>query len=207
MRILLTILIILYTACGDAGNRKNVSKTGNVTDTCDGPDANIACCFVDMPEIINERMKIAGENEPGKRMIIEGQIFKENEKTPFPGILIYAYHTDSEGIYSKKGNERGIQKWHGHLHGWCKTNEEGRYEIQSIRPSRYPTNFAPAHIHLAIKKPDGEMIYLNDFVFSDDSLVNDEYRSRLSSPGDEGVIDLKDDRSGVLRGTRITILK
>ncbi|MEO8399592.1 MAG: intradiol ring-cleavage dioxygenase [Ignavibacteriaceae bacterium] len=193
----------MYTACG----KENISKTEILKDTCDGPDANISCCFINMPDYISEIMKIAGESEEGQRMIIKGQILNEDEKTPYPGILIYAYHTDNNGYYSKKGNEKGIQKWHGYLHGWCRTNEEGRYEIHSIKPNRYPSNNAPAHIHWAIKKTDGEMSYLNDFVFSNDSLVNDEYLSYLRSPGDNGVIDLNDNGSGVLTGSRTTILK
>ena len=94
-------------------------------------------------------------------------------------------------IYSKKGNETGIQKWHGRLHGWLKTDNKGYYEIRSIRPARYPGNAIMAHIHAAIKLDDGPAFHINDFVFKDDVLVNEEYLSRLNNIGGTGVVDVK----------------
>jgi protocatechuate 3,4-dioxygenase beta subunit len=126
---------------------------------------------------------------------------------PYPGIIIYAYHTDNKGYYSKRGNETGVQKWHGHLYGYCKTDPDGRYEIHTIKPARYPSNDFPAHIHWYIKEPDGKMEYLNDFVFSDDSLVTQKYIASLADRGDNGIIELEKNSNGIYEGERITILK
>jgi len=152
-------------------------------------------------------MTIAEKNEPGDKLIITGTLFHSDGVTPYPDVILYAYHTDNTGHYTKKGNEKGFQKWHGHLHGWCKSDSKGRYEIHTIRPARYPDNSMPAHIHVAFKTPDGDMNYINDYVFKDDSLVNEKYLSSLSNIGGTGIVDVKRTAVHIWAGTRDLILK
>ena len=152
-------------------------------------------------------MTIAQTNEPGDKLLITGTIFKSDGLTPYPNVILYAYQTDITGHYSKKGNETGFQKWHGHLHGWCKTDSDGKYELHSIRPARYPDNSMPAHIHAAYKLPSGQMDYINDFVFKDDSLVNEKYLSSLSNIGGTGVVDIQKTEKNIWTGKRDLILK
>lgn len=177
-------------------------------DTCDDPDAHVNCCFVGMPADLSSIMTIAQQDEPGERMVITGTILK-NDSTPYAGVLFYAYHTDSKGYYRQGEGATGFQKWHGHLHGWCKTDNKGHYEIQTIRPGRYPVNLFPAHIHAAIKKPDSSPpFYISDFVFSDDSLVDDEYLSGLDGlAGGSGVVELRKQGDGIWRGIRDILLE
>ena len=52
------------------------------------------------------------------------------------------------------------------------------------------------------------MQYLNDFVFSDDKLVNDEYISKpYYKTGDIGVLKLSKNKNGIMSAKRITVLK
>jgi len=206
--LLFTIIFCLFS-CGNSGSRKNSAsgKLSDDKDSCDNPDAPLSCLFVKVHPELTSIMDIDNSSEDGKRIIIKGQIFKEDGITPYNDLIIYAYHTDNKGYYSKKGDETGVNKQHGSHYGYCKTDTEGRYEISTIRPGRYPVNKFPAHIHWAVKEPDGNMFYLNDFVFSDDSLVNNDYLSHLIYKGDDGVIILKDNGSGISEGNRITVLK
>jgi protocatechuate 3,4-dioxygenase, beta subunit len=177
-------------------------------DTCDNPDADIRCCFVNIPSSLTATMAISAPNEPGEKLEISGKVFKSDGKTPYPGVVIYAYQTDHTGHYSKKGNETGFQKWHGYLHGWCKTDAGGNYTIQTIRPARYPDNSMPAHIHAALRQPDSKSIYyISDFVFRDDNLVNSKYLSTVASlVGGTGVVDLSRSSAGTWTGKRNIIL-
>jgi protocatechuate 3,4-dioxygenase beta subunit len=194
---------IVLLACGPT--EKDQSLTN---DQCDSPDAPVECCFLNMPDTVSYSVTIADDQEPGERLVISGIIYKSDGKTPYPGAILYVYHTDSRGLYSKTGSEKGYQKWHGHLHGWCKTNDFGKYEINTIRPARYPSNDIPAHIHPAIKEPNGiASYYLNDYVFSDDNLVNDKYLATLNQKGGNGVVSLTKNSQGVWMGTRDIILK
>jgi protocatechuate 3,4-dioxygenase, beta subunit len=163
----------------------------DVKDTCNDPDASISCSFINLPPSLSNTLNIAGKNEPGEQLVVSGTVFKADGKSPYPEIIMYAYHTDSKGYYSKKGTETGAQKWHGYLHGWCKTDSTGHYTIQTIRPARYPDNSMPAHIHAAVKKPGGQMYWIADFVFEDDELVNRKYLSSIGNlVGGTGVVNV-----------------
>ncbi len=207
----LILTLVLVISCGKSPSQRydtDDKVSTSEKDTCDGPDADINCCFQNMPLQITNIMNIADANEPGERMVISGQVVKSDGVTPYPGLLIYAYHTDDKGYYSKKGNETGFQKWHGHLHGWCRTDGNGRYEIHSVKPVKYPSNNAPAHIHAAMKKTENSpSFYINDFVFKDDPLVNESYTSSLNLDGGLGVVELVKSADGILRGERKIVLE
>lgn len=206
MRIVLAPLMIklalcniplLGLSCGQTTHQQPDPPSSTATvparDTCDDPDASIECCFIGMPADLTNVVAIADSNEPGERLVISGTLYRADSTTPYPGVILYAYHTDNTGHYSKRGDERGAQKWHGHLHGWGKSDSNGRYEIRTIRPARYPDNTIPAHIHVAIREPNGSaQYYINDFVFADDSLVNKQYLNSISGhPGGTGVVELQ----------------
>jgi len=192
----LLVFVIQAIACGQVSSNGKVGSYGGSQvqkDSCDSPDADINCSFLHMPSSLNNVLSMAGQDEPGERMVISGTIYKSDGKTPSPNVVLYAYQTDSKGYYSKSGNEQGAQKWHGHLHGWCKTDENGRYEIRSIRPAPYPSNTMPAHIHMAVKEPHSKQPYhITDFVFKDDRMVDDRYLKSINQKyGGTGIVDLK----------------
>ncbi len=212
MKILIIVFVSVHlNSCirlgsNDAGFSAD-RKSSVYPDTCDNPDADISCSFLNMPASISEIMQIGGKDEPGEKLSVKGTIYKADGKTPFPGVLLYAYHTDSRGYYSKIGKEKGAQKWHGKLHGWCMTDSKGNFEIRTIKPARYPDNSMPAHIHAAVKLSDGSMFWISDFVFSDDDLVNEKYLSSLSYPGGTGVVTLHRQAGNSWLGTRDIVLR
>lgn len=166
---------------------------------CEADNENLACCFIDMPKQLSHVVSIADTKEPGERLIVKGIVKKSDGKTPGSNVVLYAYHTNVEGIYPKKGNETGIRKWHGYLHSWGKTNERGEFEIRSIRPAQYPSRTAPAHIHIVVKEPNGSMYYVNDIMFADDVLV--------SNKKEDGVIVVEKNKDGVWSGFRTILLR
>jgi protocatechuate 3,4-dioxygenase, beta subunit len=201
------LIVLTLTSCNEVSpNGKTVLHTQK--DPCDNPDADINCSFAGMPSSLNSVMTIAGVQEPGERLVISGTLLKADGKTPFSNVILYVYHTDSKGYYSKSGNEKGVQKWHGRLHGWCKTDRNGRYEIRTIRPAPYPNNQMPAHIHPAVKVPDGsEPYHLTDFVFKDDPFIDEQYAESMKRrAGGTGIVNLKK-LNGVWTGQRDIILK
>ena len=90
----------------------------------------------------------------------------------------------------------------------CKTDINGNYKINSIRPARYPGNNIPAHIHAAIKNQEGKgLYYISDFVFKDDNLVNEQYlKSVASMVGGIGVVNVVKSKDGIWIGQRNIIL-
>lgn len=201
---------LLLFSCKNAPPANPETKTVSQqiqSDDCDDPDAHINCYFANMPASLGSIMAICGEEEPGERLLITGTIYKSDGKTPFPDVVLYTYHTDNKGIYSKKGGETGVQKWHGRLHGWCRSGQDGHYEIHTIRPASYPKSTAPAHIHAAVKIPGkGKPFYINDFVFKDDPFVSERESSDPRFPGGSGVVDVVKSGSGVWTGVRDLVL-
>jgi protocatechuate 3,4-dioxygenase beta subunit len=203
------VFLLVLNSCGQTTSTQQDHQTVLYSqDTCNNPDAHINCCFVNMPASLTNTMIIADKDEPGERLIITGTIYKQDGTTPYADVIMYAYHTNNKGIYAKRGNETGFQKWHGHLHGWCKTDSNGNYIIETIRPASYPNSTIPAHIHIAIKRPQtNNPFYINDFVFKDDPFVDDKYESSLVyTVGGNGILQLKKE-NGMWIGKREMILK
>jgi protocatechuate 3,4-dioxygenase beta subunit len=154
-------------------------------------------------------MQIAPTTEPGDRLIVEGTVFQENGVAPAKGVLIYVYHTNAEGVYPKKGDETGNAALHGYLRGWMKTDSEGRYRFETIRPAPYETHGGePAHVHYTIQVPEGREYWLNAAWFSDDPRVTPEAQSPLERTGGfSNVMEVSRDTAGVWHARRDIILE
>lgn len=87
----------------------------------------------------NWKVKIAPDDEPGERILVTGTAYDSDGKTPAKNINIYVYHTDNKGEYD---NQR--------LSGTMITNENGKYEFNTIKPASYPDSKIPAHVHYKV---------------------------------------------------------
>ncbi len=161
--------------------------------------------FEGIPEKISWETTIAGSNELGEPLIISGVFYKQDGKTPAPGVVLYVYHTDNSGHYSPGPNQK-LGKRHGHLRGWMKTDKEGRYQFKTIRPAAYPNRKDPQHIHPIIKESDASIYWIDEYLFDDDPLVTAEVRARQDKRGGSGIIQLKKNENGVWIGQRDIIL-
>ncbi|ESU27602.1 hypothetical protein FLJC2902T_19240 [Flavobacterium limnosediminis JC2902] len=207
--IALVFFSLLLTFCKKETNREiSLHEPTSViqTDDCDDPDVAIECCFVNMPKQLTSTMIIPDDDSKSEKLVISGTIYKKDKK-PYPDVILYAYHTDYKGEYSKKGNEKGYQKWHGSHHGWCKTDKNGNYRIETIRPASYPKTTAPQHIHSALKIPDNNKpFYITDFMFKDDPNLPKNMQNKYSLQGGSGIVDVKK-TDGVWIGKRDIHLK
>lgn len=142
-------------------------------------------------------------NEP--KMIIQGTVYQADGRTPATGVIIYAYHTNREGIYPTKGNEKGWARRHGYLRGWTKTDADGKYTFYTFKPATYPSRTEPAHVHLTIKEPGKQEYWIDSILFEDDDLLTQNVRNRLRNRGGSGVLKL-DKKDGHLLAQRDIIL-
>ena len=135
------------------------------------------CGAAEAQKSLSTSMRIADAGEPGERMIISGVVLRADGRTPARDVVLYAYHTNAKGIYPRRGNEKGNGTRHGYLRGWLKTDAQGRYRIESIRPGGYPGRRDPAHIHFVVQ--DGKMpeYWIDEFIFDDDPRA-DAYRGK-----------------------------
>lgn len=161
--------------------------------------------FEGMPKELSWKTSIASPGEPGVPMTVRGIIYRADGKTPAPDVVLYVYHTDNAGLYSKgPGQKAGVV--HGHLRGWMKTDSQGRYQFRSIRPGGYPNRKAPEHIHPLIKENGKSLYYIDEYLFDDDPRLTQEERERQEKRGGSGIIRLTKNEKGEWTGTRDIIL-
>jgi protocatechuate 3,4-dioxygenase beta subunit len=123
-------------------------------------------------------LQLATPDEPGTRLTVSGVVRGKDGK-PIAGAEIHAYQTDNRGWYTPA---KPMDEPHARLSGHLRTDAEGRFELRTIRPGRYPwtahiggsERHIPAHIHLDITAP-GQGEHRFQLVFADDPLLTDSY--------------------------------
>lgn len=111
---------------------------------------------------------IADANETGERLVVSGQVLAPDGVTPVAGIIVYAYQTDATGEYHN-GADRVAR-----LHGWAKTDAQGRYEFRTIRPAPYPGRSIAAHIHFHVYGAGFPLQWTPELLFAGDPFLKPE---------------------------------
>ncbi|MCF1716822.1 hypothetical protein L0U88_19425 [Flavihumibacter sp. RY-1] len=146
---------------------QTISK-GKIGGSCEGCEL----IFVGMPAEIKAVDTSAGWSEKGQRLLIAGTIYQADGETPAQGVVLYYWQTDVNGLYTPAAGQDQLTLPHGHIRGWVKTDEKGRYEIYTIRPGAYPRESMPAHVHFFLLEPGAnEAYYTEDLNFDDDPLL------------------------------------
>lgn len=179
-------LIALLQVCPSA------AKEPVLGGSCEG----CGLAFEGMPAQPGARSRIAPAEEKGEPLIIEG-IVRRADGTPVPGVVVYAYQTDATGVYPKGATA------HGRLRGWVRTDKEGRYRFDTVRPGAYPSRDNPEHVHMHVIEPGRGTYYIDDVVFDDDPLLTAERRKWfLRGRGGSGLTDPQKDERGTWRVRR-----
>ncbi len=126
-----------------------------------------------------EVLMITTADEPGKKIKVLGTV-TDSENKPVANALVYLYQTDARGWYSADaphvgGNEGDMR--HARLFGYVRTNDAGKFELQTIKPSGYPRSDLPAHIHVHVWA-DGYRDFVNEFLFDDDERLTGAIREQ-----------------------------
>ena len=111
--------------------------------------------------------RIAPPGEPGVPLIVKGTLFRADGKTPLPGALVFAYHTDRQGLYNPN---QSTHSWR--LRGAVRTAADGSFEFRTIRPASYPQTRIPQHIHVELQTADGNY-HAGEWRFADDPLIEE----------------------------------
>ncbi|MGZ5247739.1 MAG: dioxygenase family protein, partial [Flavitalea sp.] len=136
LQIIITLLssLILLTGCKGQTSKKQSSSSAS-SQNVGGPFENSDYLYKQIPVKITSVDTSPGWKEPGTKLLVTGKVYHRDAKTPAADILIYYYHTNSEGSYQHKPgeprsmppNEKG--QTHGNIRGWVKTDNQGRYSI------------------------------------------------------------------------------
>lgn len=118
------------------------------------------------PATVSSAGTIADANEPGERLEISGQVFSPDGITPAANVIVYAYQTDATGEYHNDPKTRVAR-----LHGWAKTDAQGRYAFHTIKPASYPRMTIPAHVHFHVWGPGYPLQWTPDLEFAGDKFL------------------------------------
>lgn len=139
-----------------------------------GPCEGCENVFVGLPEQLTSETRIAPPDEPGEQLVLEGTV-RGLDGEPAAGVIVYAYHTDAQGIYPRADTR------HGRLRAWVKTDESGHYRFETIRPGAYPGRTVPEHIHMHVIEPGRVSYYIASVHFDDDPLLTPAEKRRAET--------------------------
>ena len=124
-------------------------------------------------------LELAGDDEPGQRLMVTGQVFVDDCDTPLPDATIIVWQANDVGVYEN------------HLTGTMMSDEDGRYELHTILPGNYgdEDEMRSAHIHFKVGHPDtigfeGELFFEDDPYLQTDPLVVPSLVQSLTSKQD-----------------------
>jgi protocatechuate 3,4-dioxygenase beta subunit len=143
------------------------------------------------PRVLTSSGRIAPASEPGTPFVIHGRVYRQDGRTPAPGIIVFAYHTDATGHYDVAS--AGPHSWR--LRGWVKTDADGRFEFATIRPAPYPNRQTAAHVHFSIEGP-GVPRQSAGLMFEGDPLLTDTDRQASAKAGMFGSVLPVEERDG-----------
>jgi protocatechuate 3,4-dioxygenase beta subunit len=145
---------------------------------------------------------LARSDEPGQRLRLSGRVLAVDGVTPVGGVVIYAHHTNAEGLYANGSSETLWSRRHGRLRGWVKSDADGRYAFETVKPAPYPDMTMPAHIHVFIQEPGRQPYYIDDVVFAGEFKVDAAYRAAQELRGGTGIVSLSLGPDGALQAVR-----
>ena len=135
-------------------------------------------------------------DEPGEPFHVTGTVYGPDGETPVPGVDVYVYHTDADGVYSETNDNRNPR-----LKATLTTNSRGRYEYRTIKPAPYPGGGVPAHVHYVVKG-GGYPEQRRDLHFEGDPYLSNGMIARSNAMGKFGSVQpVTRDDNGVLHCT------
>jgi protocatechuate 3,4-dioxygenase, beta subunit len=182
--------LLLLSCDAQQRNQESLGKNRSGTDgIVGGPFENGEFMYIGMPDNINSVDTSPGWSQKGQKLLVTGTIFKLDGKTPAPNVVLYYYHTDIKGLYSRNEGLDSRVVRHGYIRGWVKSDANGHYAIYTVRPAPYPNRGFEAHIHPSIKEPGiDKEYYIDEFVFDDDKLLTSDKRRKLENRGGSGIL-------------------
>jgi len=149
-----------------------------------------------VPANVTWRGALATADDKGERILINGTVYKTDGKAPAANTLIYLYHTDVYGIYGRSGEHR-----HGRYRGWMLTDQNGKYEFESILPASYPNSTIAKHIHMTVTTTEKGEDWIDSILFDNDKFLTSRDRA-ITRGGFDPVLKLTKGSDGVSRGVR-----
>lgn len=132
----------------------------------------------------SSHLTMVSRDEPGIRLSVTCAVIDAQGKR-VPGAQVYLYHTSSQGLYARQAAHISAMEGdrrHARLFGYLRTDQQGMFSVQTIRPAGYPGTELPAHIHVEIKSGDSSPL-ITEIRFEDDPRLTPELRAQSIREG------------------------
>jgi protocatechuate 3,4-dioxygenase beta subunit len=133
--------------------------------------ANLAQSARQAPADAPAAGRLSPAGEPGKAINVTGVVV-DPAGAPVRGASLYAYQTDAEGYY---GVKPASDSQNPRLKIFLRTDAQGAWSFDTIRPGSYPASKAPGHIHFEVSAP-GFAPRFFEIVFEGDPFVTADMR-------------------------------
>ncbi len=110
--------------------------------------------------------------EPGPALSVSGVVV-DPEGKPVAGASLYAFQTDAEGYY---GVKPASDNRNPRLKVLLRTDAQGRWAFETIRPGSYPNSRIPGHIHFEVSAA-GFANKVFEIVFAGDPFITADMRT------------------------------
>lgn len=107
------------------------------------PDVYLTPKYMAPPDAPSDTV-IAGRDERGDRLVVTGRALDGGR--PVAGVSIYAFHADADGLYTRDGRNSDEN---ARLFATLRTDAEGRYRYETIRPGGY--DGLAGHVHHVVR--------------------------------------------------------
>ena len=107
----------------------------------------------------------------GDKYVVSGAVKARNGR-PLKGALVEIWQADEKGRYDNDDPRNQPRKDEFKLRARVRTNENGEYRFETIRPAQYQisrTQFRPAHIHIKVHQK-GYVSLTTQLYFEDDPI-------------------------------------
>lgn len=143
-----------------------------------------------------EGNQLAAASEPGARMIISGRVLNLSCSEFLPETVVDVWHANDAGDYDNLGYN---------LRGFTRSNEQGFYLFETIKPGKYGNGnqLRPSHIHFKITPAGFPELITQLYFEGDDAISGDAAASITSGTYDarRRIIPLTENADGILEGT------
>jgi hydroxyquinol 1,2-dioxygenase len=149
------------------------------------------------------------DDDGGDRVVVRGTI-TDPDGNPLEGVVLDCWQSNTDGFYQVQELDGQSA---GNLRGIYRTDENGRYEIRSVRPGKYPIPhdgpvgallkannrgwMRPGHLHTWVKHPGYKELITHIFDRKSDHLYDDAVFGVRESL----IVDFTEDGSGELSAT------
>jgi catechol 1,2-dioxygenase len=109
---------------------------------------------------------LVGPNEAGVPLLLEGRLFGPDCKTLLKDYTLDIWQADANGSYSSAAGDY-------RLRGKIKTDQDGRYSVETILPGRYSdaAGMRPAHLHVTFLSPGQNELLTTQLYFKGDPFL------------------------------------